>query len=133
MADDAAQTVRETLREWIAVDDQIRQLQAQAKALRERKTQLAGDILQYMRGQNLDNFVIEGQGAISRQQRTIRPRPNRSMVRTQVAVLLADQPARMAEVLRAIEGVPEPGEADTVTTRELLTRRLPRSQHITLG
>lgn len=132
MADDAT-AVRETLKEWISVDDQIRALQAQAKALRERKNELAGDILQYMRGQNLDNFVIEGQGAISRQQRTSRPRPNRSMVRTQVAVLLADQPARMAEVLRAIEGVPEPGEADTVTTRELLTRRLPRSQHITLG
>jgi hypothetical protein len=133
MADDAAQTVRDTLREWIAVDDQIRGLQAQAKALREQKNKLAGDILQYMRGQNLDNFVVEGQGAISRQQRTVRARPNRSMVRTQVAVLLADQPQRMAEVLRAIEGVPEPGEADTVTTRELLTRRLPRSQHITLG
>ena len=132
MADDAT-TVRETLREWIAVDDQIRQLQAQAKTLRERKNQLAGDILQYMRGQNLDNFVVEGQGAISRQQRTVRPRPNRNVVRTQVAVLLADQPQRMAEVLRAIEGVPEPGETDTVTTRELLTRRLPRSQHITLG
>ena len=132
MADDAT-TVRETLREWIAVDDQIRQLQAQATTLRERKNQLAGDILQYMRGQNLDNFVVEGQGAISRQQRTVRPRPNRNVVRTQVAVLLADQPQRMAEVLRAIEGVPEPGETDTVTTRELLTRRLPRSQHITLG
>jgi hypothetical protein len=128
-----AQSVRETLREWIGVDDQIRQLQAQIKTLREEKNRLGGDILQYMRGQNLDNFVVEGQGAISRQQRTSRPRPNRSVVRTQVAVLLSDQPERMAEVLRAIEGVPEPGETDTVTTRELLTRRLPRSQHITLG
>lgn len=130
---DEAQSVRETLREWIGVDDQIRQLQAQIKTLREEKNRLGGNILQYMRGQNLDNFVIEGQGAISRQQRTTRPRPNRGVVRTQIAVLLADQPQRMAEVLRAIEGVPEPGEADTVTTRELLTRRLPRSQHITLG
>jgi hypothetical protein len=128
-----AQSVRETLREWIGVDDQIRQLQAQIKTLREEKNRLGGDILQYMRGQNLDNFVVEGQGAISRQQRTSRPRPNRGVVRTQIAVLLADQPQRMAEVLRAIEGVPEPGETDTVTTRELLTRRLPRSQHITLG
>jgi hypothetical protein len=134
MADaEEAQSVRDTLREWIAADDQIRQLQAQIKAIRDRKNQLGGNILQFMRGQNLDNFVIEGQGAISRQQRTVRPRPNRSVVRTQVAVLLSDQPERMAEVLRAIEGVPEPGEADTVTTRELLTRRLPRSQHITLG
>lgn len=78
MADaEAAQNVRETLREWIAADDQIRQLQAQIKEIRDRKNQLGGNILQFMRGQNLDNFVIEGQGAISRQQRTVRPRPNR--------------------------------------------------------
>jgi hypothetical protein len=58
------------------------------------------------------------------------------VVRTQVALLLADQPQRMAEVLRTIEGLPEPGQepdAGSVVTRELLTRRLPRTQHITLG
>ncbi len=135
MATDPEQ-VRATLREWIAADDQIRALQTQIKTIRERKNQLGGDVLAFMRGQNLDNFVIEGGvGTIARQSRTTRARPNRQVVRTQVALLLADQPQRMAEVLRTIEGIPEPGEEDTgsVVTRELLTRRLPRTQHITLG
>lgn len=133
---DAASQVRDSLREWIRIDDQIRGLQAQAKQLRERKVQLSGQVIDFMRGNNLDNFVIEGgAGTIARQQRTTRARPNRAVVRTQIALLLADQPQRMAEVLRTIEGIPEPGEEDTgsVVTRELLTRRLPRTQHITLG
>ena len=106
------------------------------KQIRDRKNQLSADVLAFMRGQNLDNFVIDGGGGtIARQQRTTRVRPNRQVVRTQVALLLADQPQRMAEVLRTIEGIPEPGQDDgnSVTTRELLTRRLPRTQNITLG
>jgi hypothetical protein len=50
-------------------------------------------------------------------------------------MLLADQPERMAEVLRTIEGVPPPGQepdAGSVVTREILTRRLPRTQQISL-
>jgi hypothetical protein len=133
--EDAAAQVRAALREWIALDDQARGLQAQMKQIRDRKNQLSADVLAFMRGQNLDNFVIEGGGGtIARQQRTTRARPNRQVVRTQVALLLADQPQRMAEVLRTIEGIPEPGQddGDSVTTRELLTRRLPRTQRIAL-
>ena len=132
-----ADEVREVLRQWISVDDEIRTLQLQIKALRDRKNQFGGQVLEFMRGNNLDNFVIEGGGGtIGRQQRTTRQRPNKQVVRTQVALLLADQPQRMAEVLRTIEGLPEPGQepdAGSVITKELLTRRLPRSQHITLG
>jgi hypothetical protein len=135
--DTMADQVRETLRSWIAIDDQIRGLQAQIKALRDQKTQLGGQVMDFMRGQNLDQFVLEGGGGtIARQQRTTRARPNRQVIRTQVALLLADQPQRMAEVLRTIEGLPEPGQepdAGSVTTRELLTRRLPRTQNIALG
>jgi hypothetical protein len=131
-----ADQVRETLREWIGIDDQIRGLQAQIKALRDQKNQLGGQVMEFMRGQNLDQFVLEGGGGtIARQQRTTRARPNKQMVRTQVAFLLADQPQRMAEVLRTIEGIPEPGmepDAGSVVTKELLTRRLPRAQHISL-
>lgn len=137
MAEDQAQQVRDVLREWIQIDDQIRALQAQAKQLRERKTQIGGQVLEFMRGNNLDNFVIEGGGGtIARQERTTRVRPNKAVVRTQIALLLSDQPQRMAEVLRTIEGLPEPGQemdAGSVMTKELLTRRLPRSQHIALG
>jgi hypothetical protein len=46
----------------------------------------------------------------------------------------ADQPQRVAEALRAIEGIQEGDDMSTGgTVKELLTRRLPRSQHITLG
>jgi hypothetical protein len=132
-----ADEVRETLREWIGIDDQIRGLQRQIKDLRDRKNQLSANVMGFMRENNLDNFVIEGGGGtIARQQRTTRARPNRQVVRTQVALLLADQPQRMAEILRTIEGLPEPGQepdAGSVVTRELLTRRLPRTQNINLG
>ena len=132
-----ADEVREVLRQWISTDDEIRTLQQQIKTLRDRKNQYGTQVLEFMRGNNLDNFVIEGGGGtIGRQQRTVRQRPNKQVVRTQVALLLADQPQRMAEVLRTIEGLPEPGQepdAGSVVTKELLTRRLPRTQHITLG
>lgn len=132
-----ADEVRDVLREWISADDEIRGLQRQIKDIRDRKNQLGQRVLEFMRSSNLDNFVIEGGGGtIGRQQRTVRQRPNKQVVRTQIAILLADQPQRMAEVLRTIEGLPEPGQepdAASVTTRELLTRRLPRSQNISLG
>ena len=132
-----ADQVRETLRSWIGIDDQIRGLQSQIKALRDQKNEIGGQVMAFMRNQDLDQFVLEGGGGtIARQQRTTRARPNKQVVRTQVALLLADQPQRMAEVLRTIEGLPEPGQepdAGSVVTRELLTRRLPRTQNITLG
>jgi hypothetical protein len=132
-----ADEIRDVLRQWIGIDDEIRTLLAQVKTLRERKTQLGERVTGFMREQNLDQFVVEGGGGtIARQQRTVRARPNKQVVRTQIALLLADDPQRMAEVLRTIEGLPPPGQepdADSVTTRELLTRRLPRTQNITLG
>ncbi len=133
----ATNQIRETLRQWISVDDQIRGLQAQIKALREQKTQIGLSVTEFMRGQNLDQFVLEGGGGtIARQQRTTHRKPPRQVVRTQVALLLADDPQRMAEVLRTIEGLPAPGQepdAASVVTREVLTRRLPRTQNISLG
>jgi hypothetical protein len=131
-----ADEVRDVLREWISTDDEIRGLQRQIKELRDRKTQLGGRVLEFMRSSNLDQFVLDGGGGtIGRQQRTVRARPNKQVVRTQIALLLSDDPQRMAEVLRTIEGLPEPGQepdAGSVMTRELLTRRLPRTQNISL-
>ena len=132
-----ADEIRDVLRQWIGIDDEIRGLLAQVKTLRDRKTQLGTQVTEFMRDQNLDQFVVEGGGGtIARQQRTVRARPNKQVVRTQIALLLADDPQRMAEVLRTIEGLPAPGQepdADSVTVRELLTRRLPRTANITLG
>ena len=133
---DDSSAVREVLRSWIALDDEARVLQAQLKELRTRKLALSQQVMEFMRGQNLDQFVLEGGGGtIARQQRTVRARPSKQVVRTQIAILLADDPQRMTEVLRTMEGLPAPGQepdAESVTTRELLTRRLPRAQQISL-
>ena len=136
MEDTSAQDVREVLRAWISLDDEARILQTQLKELRARKLALSQQVMEFMRGQNLDQFVLEGGGGtIARQQRTVRARPSKQVIRTQIAVLLADDPQRMTEVLRTMEGLPASGEepdTDSVTTRELLTRRLPRAQQISL-
>lgn len=127
--------IKEVLRQWISADDEIRMLQAQIKTIRERKNMYGAQVLEFMRGQQLDNFVIEGAGGtIARQQRTVRPPLRRNAIRTQLLLQFADQPQRVAEALRAIEGIQE-GDDMSVggTTRELLTRRLPRTQHVTLG
>jgi hypothetical protein len=133
---DDSSAVREVLRSWIALDDEARVLQAQLKDLRARKLALSQQVMEFMRGQNLDQFVLEGGGGtIARQQRTVRARPSKQVVRTQIAILLADDPQRMTEVLRTMEGLPASGEepdSESVTTRELLTRRLPRAQQISL-
>ncbi len=128
--------LRETLREWIALDDQIRGLQQQIKEIRDRKNQLGTNILEFMRGNNLDNFVIDGGiGTIARQQRTVRPALRRDVIRTQLLLQFADQPQRVAEALRAIEGIPEGAEDMSVggTVRESLLRRVPRTQRMNLG
>lgn len=136
MENPEANQLRETLREWIAMDDQIRALQQQIKEIRDRKTQLGTNILEFMRGNNLDNFVIDGGiGTIARQQRTVRPALRRDVIRTQLLLQFADQPQRVAEALRAIEGIPEGADDMSVggTVRETLLRRVPRTQRMNLG
>jgi hypothetical protein len=134
--EDPTEQVRQALREWIALDDEIRGLQAQIKGIRDRKNALSSNILEFMKGNNLDNFVIDGSGGtIARQQRTVRPALRRDTIRTQLLLQFADQPHRVAEALRAIEGIPEGADNMTegsATVRELLTRRLPRTQRIAL-
>lgn len=133
--------IRETLRAWIAADDEIRALQTQIKTIRERKNQHGAAVLEFMKGNNLDNFVLDGGngggggGTIARSERTVRPALKRSTLRQQLLLQFADQPERVAEALRAIEGIPEGGEDMSVggTKRDVLSRRLPRAQNITLG
>ena len=136
MENPEANQLRDTLREWIAMDDQIRGLQQQIKDIRDRKNQLGTNILEFMRGNNLDNFVIDGGiGTIARQQRTVRPALRRDVIRTQLLLQFADQPQRVAEALRAIEGIPEGADDMSVggTVRETLLRRVPRTQRMNLG
>jgi hypothetical protein len=130
--DDATQKIKDTLKEWISLDDEERQLRNQIKAIKDKKTKNSASILEFMRDNQVDNFALEGTGLgnISRSVRTSRPPLKRNLIRTQLLLQFADQPQRVAEVLRAIEGIPEGAEDMSVggTQRELLVRRIPREK-----
>jgi hypothetical protein len=131
-----ADEVKETLRSWIAADDEIRILQAQIKTIRDRKNQLGAQVLSYMKDNDLANFVLDGPGGtIARSERVSRPALKRSTLRQQLFLQFADQPERVAEALRAIEGIPDGGDDMSVggTKKDILSRRLPRSQNISLN
>jgi hypothetical protein len=134
MAD--SEEIKVTIRSWVALDDEARQLQARQKAIREEKARLSENILGFMRNNEVDNFTLEGNGlgTISRTVRTSRPPLRRDLIRTQLLLQFSDQPQRVAEALRAIEGIPE-GDDMSVggTQKELLSRRLPKSRVVNLS
>ena len=116
------------------MSDQIRDSLRQIKEIRERKNQHGAVVIEFMKGNNLDNFIIDGPaGTIARSERTIRPPLKRSTLRQQLLLQFADQPERVAEALRAIEGIQD-GDDMSVggTKRDVLSRRLPRAQNISL-
>jgi seryl-tRNA synthetase len=123
------EAIRQTIKDWISFDDEERKLRTQIKELHKKKAEHSAQILQFMKSNEVDNFALEGSGVgnISRSVRTSRPPLKRSQIRTQLLLQFADQPQRVAEALRAIEGIPE-GEDMSVggTQRELLVRRLPK-------
>ena len=129
---DAADKIRETLKEWVTLDDRERECRRQIKEIRDQKIKNAAKILEFMRDNEVDNFSLEGAGLgnISRSVRTSRPALKRNVIRTQLLLQFADQPQRVAEVLRSIEGIPEGAEDMSVggVQRELLVRRLPREK-----
>uniref|UniRef100_A0A6C0JLI3 Uncharacterized protein n=1 Tax=viral metagenome TaxID=1070528 RepID=A0A6C0JLI3_9ZZZZ len=128
MAD--TEEIKAVIRSWVSLDDESRQLQARQKSIREQKARLSESILGFMRNNQVDNFSLEGNGlgTISRTMRTSRPPLRRELIRTQLLLQFSDQPQRVAEALRAIEGIPE-GDDMSVggTQRELLSRRIPKT------
>jgi len=118
-----------SLREWISLDDEERQIKDRIKQIKLLKDQNSSSILAFMRDNQVDNFSLEGNGMgnISRSVRTSRPGLKRSTIRTQLLLGFADQPQKVAEVLRQIEGV-----ADDMSTQgkisESLIRRIPRQK-----
>lgn len=132
MEEDQTNKVRENLKEWISFDDQERQLRTQIKFIREQKNKFSSEILTFMKDNQVDNFALEGNGIgqLSRSVRTSRPPLRRDLIRTQLLLHFADQPQRVAEVLRSIEGIPEGAEDMSVggTQRELLVRRIPKEK-----
>jgi hypothetical protein len=127
---EATETVRQTLKDWVSLDDKERDLKRQIKEIKDQKAKHSEQILQFMRENSVDNFALEGAGLgnISRSVRTSRPALGRAHIRTQLLIQFADQPQRAAEALRAIEGIPEGGDDMSVggNHRELLVRRIPK-------
>jgi hypothetical protein len=133
MEEDAANKVREVLKQWIALDDQERTLKQQIREINQKKKEHSANILSFMRDNSVDTFALEGNGIgnISRSVRTSRPPLKRTAIRTQLLLQFADQPQRVAEALRAIEGISE-GDDMSVggTQRELLVRRVPKVRNV---
>lgn len=133
MEEDAANKVREVLKQWIGLDDQERTLKQQIREINQKKKEHSANILSFMRDNSVDTFALEGNGIgnISRSVRTSRPPLKRTAIRTQLLLQFADQPQRVAEALRAIEGISE-GDDMSVggTQRELLVRRVPKVRNV---
>ena len=122
--------VRETLKSWISLDDEERGLRQQIASIKQKKATLSASILEFMRNNEVDNFSLEGNGVgnISRSVRTSRPPLKRAQLRTQMLLHFAEQPQKVAEFLRQIEGVADNAEnmSASGTQKEVLVRRLPR-------
>ena len=130
MGDTDDSPVKVALRSWIALDDEARKLAARTKEIREEKQKLSGVVLAFMRENDVDDFKLENTGGtISRSVRTVKPALKRSTIRTQLLLEFSDQPQRVSQVLRAIEGIPEDDPTgddggSVVVQKELLTRRV---------
>jgi dTDP-D-glucose 4,6-dehydratase len=125
--EDTTEKIKETLKEWISLDDEERKLKQQIALLKERKIKNSEKILEFMRNNKVDNFVLDGNGLgnISRSVRTSKPPLRRNVIKTQLLLEFADQPQKIAAVLRNIEGVDE-NMSSTGTVKESLIRRIPK-------
>jgi hypothetical protein len=119
----------DNLRKWIELDDEARKIGERLKEIRNEKIGLGSSVLSFMRENELDDFKLEGMstGTLSRSVRTIKPALKRNTIRTQLLIHFGDQPSKVSEALRAIEGIGEGEDAMSVgIQKEMLTRRLPR-------
>lgn len=125
-----AEEIKEVIRQWIEYDDETRKLLQRQKEIRDKKTALSERILSFMRDNQVDNFTLEGNGlgTLSRTMRTTRPPIRRQIIRTQLLLQFSDQPQRVAEALRAIEGIPQGEDMSVGTSKELLSRRIPKAR-----
>jgi hypothetical protein len=130
--DNATIEIRNVIKDWISFDDEERELRKQIKALKDKKTKHSALILDFMRSNEVDNFALEGNGVgnISRSVRTSRPPLRRGELRTKLLMTFADEPQKVAEFLRSIEGIHEGEENMSAggTQKELLMRRIPRTK-----
>ena len=131
MEENKANQVREALRNWIALDDDERRLRNEIKTKKEAKAAISATILEFMRDNQVENFALEVSGGnISRSVRTSRPPLRRNELRTKLLMTFADEPQKVAEFLRSIEGIQQ-GEDNMSaggTQKELLVRHIPRTK-----
>jgi hypothetical protein len=123
--------IRETLKNWIGFDDEERRLRGEIKKLNEQKVRLSKKILEFMRTNEVDKFALEGTGAgtLTRSVRTTKPPVKRANIRKQLFVYFADQPDRVTNFLREMDGVQENGgPSPEVKQREILSRTVPRDK-----
>lgn len=114
--------VKEIIKAWIELDDESRKLQSRQKEIREEKSKISDNILGFMRDNQVDNFTFEGnEGTLKRTVRTSKPPLRRELVKSQLLLHFADQPQRVADALKSLEG-----NEENITQRELLSRRVPR-------
>jgi seryl-tRNA synthetase len=114
--------VKEIIKAWIELDDESRKLQTRQKEIRDEKSKISDNILGFMRDNQVDNFTFEGnEGTLKRTVRTSKPPLRRELVKTQLLLHFADQPQRVADALKSLEG-----NEENITQRELLSRRVPR-------
>ena len=113
------------------MDDEIRQLKLRIKTINDEKAKLGASVLEFMRENEVDDFKLDGMtgGSISRQVRTVKPAIKRNTIRTQLLLHFSDQPQKVSEALRAIEGIPDDVvDASTFGRQtELLRRSLPKA------
>ena len=130
-----ADEIKDVIRTWVSLDDESRQIQARQKEIRDEKARLSQSILTFMKSNEVDNFALEGNGlgTISRTVRTSRPPLRRAQIRTQLLLQFSDQPQRVAEALRAIEGIEGDDMSVGGTQRELLSRRIPKTRTVNLS
>ena len=119
--------VKTIIKLWIDLDNECRTLQQRQKEIRDEKAKLSENILLFMRENRVDNFSLEGSGmgTLSRSVRTSKPPLRREVIRSQLLLQFADQPQRVADALRSIEGNGTSEDAP-LTQREVLSRRLPK-------
>jgi len=130
-----ANEIRETIKQWIALDDEERGLRTEVRRLSARKIHMSRKILEFMRQNEIDKFALEGSGvgSLSRSVRTSKPPVKRANIRKHLIMYFADQPERVSSFLREIDTpLPTPeGEAPEVKQIERLVRTVPREKKST--
>jgi hypothetical protein len=124
--------ISETIKQWIALDDEERGLRAEARKLTVRKVHMSRKILEFMKHNEIDKFALEGSGVgtLSRSVRTSKPPIKRANIRKSLILHFADQPDRIANFLREMDTpLPTPeGEVPEVKQSERLVRTIPREK-----